>query len=193
MVSTTRFIYPASHDPIGFCSMWVCYIISRSAPKTHFLDLKYLKYRRFCHCLLQNLLPKYWNRYISLSNQSFFEVGDVGVMNLHKCGEMEPEYWHLNGKTSSGKHALQLCNKIKIRRMGFQSEKEAEVKASKRCHLSCWCSLVVGILNHYTGLQLYPNPILGYPPPHKPWDSLLHRRACHPPVHHPKGHVFSSS
>ena len=44
-------------------------------------------------------------------------------MNLHKCEEMEPEYWHLNGKTGLGKHALQLYNKIIINRMGFQSEK----------------------------------------------------------------------
>ena len=91
MVSTMGFIWVRFLDPIGCCSIWVCYIISRSAPKTHFLDPKYLKYRRVCHCLLQNLLPKYWKKYISLSNWSFFEVGDVGVMKLHKREEMEAE------------------------------------------------------------------------------------------------------
>ena len=48
----------------------------------------------------------------------------MGVMNLHKYKEVEPKYWLPNGKTGSGEHVSQQCNRIEIKGMGFQSERE---------------------------------------------------------------------
>ena len=45
-------------------------------------------------------------------------------MNLHKYKEVEPEYWLPNGKTGSGEYVSQQWNRIEIKGMGFQSERE---------------------------------------------------------------------
>ena len=45
-------------------------------------------------------------------------------MNLHKCKEVEPEYWFLNEKTSLGEPIFQQYNKIEIKGMGFWCERE---------------------------------------------------------------------
>ena len=84
------------------------------------------------------------------------------------------------------KHALQLWNKFEIRGWVFSLKRKQKWSQVRRCHLSCWCSLLVGILNHCTGLQLYLNPIPGLP-------HLISREthSCmalhgHPPMHHPR-------
>ena len=63
---------------------------------------------------------------------AYLKVGDMGVMNLHKCKEVEPEYWLPNGKTGLGEHVSQQCNRIEIKGMGFRSERESRSVGSSQ-------------------------------------------------------------
>ena len=71
------------------------------------------------------------------------EVGGVDVMNLQECKEVEPEYWPLNGRTGSGEHSLQQCNRNEICRIGFQSERKAEV-GKENYDISMKCGPIEG-------------------------------------------------